>query len=138
MMRVLKIHGNYNDSLKYYNKALEITPNYSKAWTKKAIVSLRLQKYDEMKEAYKKALKINPDDYIAYGLMTRYEKQTSSGSNSIPSLNAVPATVNPPTYHDCPGIFGCGNKCCGPNEGCCHTVNGPVCYDPYTQICTNI
>ena len=43
----LKRQGKYEDALNFYNKALEIDPDYDKAWFNKGMVSLKLKKnYD--------------------------------------------------------------------------------------------
>jgi len=54
--------GKYNEALQYFNKALELDPNYVKALAGKGYTLDRLKEYDEALKCYDKALKIEPQN----------------------------------------------------------------------------
>ena len=52
----------YKEALSYYNKAIELSPDYLDAWNEKGICLYCLNKYDDAIKAYEKALTINSED----------------------------------------------------------------------------
>jgi tetratricopeptide (TPR) repeat protein len=52
----------YNEAIKYYDKALEIDPKYALAWNNKGVAVGKLEKYNEAIGCYDKALEIDPKD----------------------------------------------------------------------------
>ncbi|MCZ8212967.1 tetratricopeptide repeat protein [Microcystis sp. LE19-8.1F] len=62
----------YSDLQKYelalsdYNKAIDINPNYAKAYNNRGILYKDLQKYELALSDYNKAIDINPNDAMAY------------------------------------------------------------------------
>ena len=57
--------GNYDESIKAYDKAIEINPQNSIAWDGKGDALLNSKKYEEAIKAFDKALEINPQDPLA-------------------------------------------------------------------------
>jgi len=53
--------GEYYKAIDYYDKALNINPNYVEAWNNKGVSFSKLGKYDDAVICYDKALEINPD-----------------------------------------------------------------------------
>ena len=58
--------GKHNEAIEAYNKALEIKPDYHKAWNHKGLSLAALEKHNEAIEAYNSALEIKPDKYEAW------------------------------------------------------------------------
>jgi uncharacterized protein YjbI with pentapeptide repeats len=56
----LRNEGKYNEAIEYYDKALEINPNYADALNGKGNALRNKGKYNEAIEYYDKALEINP------------------------------------------------------------------------------
>ena len=54
--------GDYATAVEYFDKALEIDPNYVEAWNIKAIALLELERYDEAIKCYDKLIELNPKD----------------------------------------------------------------------------
>lgn len=52
--------GRYDDALKAYGKAIEISSDYAHAWYYKSKLHYKLHQYDEAKYCAEKALKIAP------------------------------------------------------------------------------
>jgi tetratricopeptide (TPR) repeat protein len=63
---ILYDHGNYDESIKAYNKAIEIDPRDSLAWMSKGDNFKRQGKYDNAILAYDKAIKINPNSALVW------------------------------------------------------------------------
>ncbi len=53
--------GNLKESLRYLDMAIEMEPNNKFLWTKKGQILLAMEKYDEAKRAFEKALSIDGD-----------------------------------------------------------------------------
>lgn len=53
--------GNYRESIKYFDKVLEIDPNHISALSQKGISLYKLGEYEEAIEYYNKALEIDPN-----------------------------------------------------------------------------
>jgi tetratricopeptide (TPR) repeat protein len=51
--------------MEYYNKALELNPNFAFAWKNKAVLLDQLGKHDEALSFYDKALELVPDIGLA-------------------------------------------------------------------------
>ena len=58
--------NNFKNAIKYYNKTLEINPNYISAWNDKGLSLIRIGNFDEGIECYNKALEINPGYMLAF------------------------------------------------------------------------
>ena len=56
---------NYNDAIAYFDRALEMSPNFSMAWNNKGIVMIELGKRAEAMHCFSKALEIDPQDKVA-------------------------------------------------------------------------
>ncbi|CAD8214280.1 unnamed protein product [Paramecium pentaurelia] len=50
----------YQEAIECYSKAININPNYDKAWYNKGMALYNLNKYQEAIECYDKAITINP------------------------------------------------------------------------------
>ncbi len=56
----MKNLGRYDEAIRYYDKALEIDPEYVYAWNGKGCALDYLRRYDEAIRCYDKALEIGP------------------------------------------------------------------------------
>jgi tetratricopeptide (TPR) repeat protein len=63
---VLLQQNKFDEAINYFQKALKIQPNYSKALNNLALAYANLGRYAEARELYKRVLKIKPDMYEAY------------------------------------------------------------------------
>jgi tetratricopeptide (TPR) repeat protein len=54
--------GKYEEAIKYYDKAIEIDPNYAGAWYGKGSALQKLKQYKEAIECSAKAIELNPND----------------------------------------------------------------------------
>ncbi|WP_135606898.1 tetratricopeptide repeat protein, partial [Methanococcoides sp. NM1] len=52
----------YDKALEYFDKALEINPDYVDAWNNKGLTLNKLNEFENASESFDKALEINPDD----------------------------------------------------------------------------
>jgi len=55
-------NGKYEESIKYYDKILEVNPNDANALLNKGSVLIELNKFDEAIKYYDKILEVNPND----------------------------------------------------------------------------
>jgi tetratricopeptide (TPR) repeat protein len=63
----LNMDGKYEESIKCYDKAIEIDPNYIKAWHNKGVALESLKKYEEAIKCFDKVIQINPNyEYIYF------------------------------------------------------------------------
>ena len=83
-------NNQYEEAIDSYDKALEIKPDYYKAWENKGGVLFKLGQYEKAITAYDKALSIQPNYYQAWnnqgnGLLhlNRYEEAISAYDKSI-------------------------------------------------------
>jgi tetratricopeptide (TPR) repeat protein len=79
-MDLLKKHK-YEDAIMEFDKAIELKPGFTEAWTGKGIAVGNLGRIDESLELFNKAIKINPDDVEAWyqkgfalGKLERFEE----------------------------------------------------------------
>ncbi|WP_028329432.1 tetratricopeptide repeat protein [Brachyspira alvinipulli] len=75
----------YEESVEYYNKAININPIYEKAFINKGIILAKLMVFDEALEAFNAAIEINERSEISYfnigiiySKLERYEDALSS------------------------------------------------------------
>ena len=54
--------GKYDEAIQYYDKALQVDPNYTDALNNKGDALYDLDKYDEAIQIFDKALQIDPND----------------------------------------------------------------------------
>ena len=141
----------YEEAIKALDKAINNNPEYPNAWNNIGYALNELGRYEEAIKAYDKALKIDPE----YKQAKENREIAIQNQKGVPLFTAkISATPVPsdtssqnqiisdftsfrPSAIPCHGNTKCGNNCCKSDEGCCHTFYGPVCYDPYTQICTS-
>ena len=64
--RAADLKGRYDEAIKADEKAIEINPENSTAWTNKGFALYSLNKYDEALAAYDKAIEINPRNEAAW------------------------------------------------------------------------
>jgi tetratricopeptide (TPR) repeat protein len=55
-------YARYNESLKYFDEALAIDPDFSDAWVAKAVALHNMQRFEEAILCYNRALIISPGD----------------------------------------------------------------------------
>lgn len=58
--------GNYLKAIEYYDRALELKPNYFEAWNNKGIALVNIHRYDEAIKAYEKAIELLPNNAYVY------------------------------------------------------------------------
>lgn len=63
------IAGNYDVAINFFEYAIKLEPNNSKAWTAKGDALYRLADYEQAVEAYKEATKKNPNNFEAWTYM---------------------------------------------------------------------
>jgi len=130
--------GDYDEAIKEYDLALDLTPDNILVWGKKAYI-LIVQKHIDLLESYlPEVQKYFPDENTARSILWINCNESSNNDIGNPFFTNMPSVITIPTQKDCPGITKCGNNCCAPDQGCCYTENGPICYDPYTQVCKRI
>ncbi|HXV39245.1 MAG TPA: tetratricopeptide repeat protein [Nitrosopumilaceae archaeon] len=57
--------GNYEEALKFFDKALELDPNDHKIWNQKGIALRSMGRYNEAIECFNKSLELVPKDLDA-------------------------------------------------------------------------
>jgi len=58
--------GEYEEALKYYDKAIKKSPDYANAWYNRGIALYCLGKYEEALKCYDKAIELDPNDTQAW------------------------------------------------------------------------
>ena len=58
--------GCYENALNRYNKAIEIKPDFHKAWSNRGTVLCQLERLEEAIASYDKALAFKPEDCLAW------------------------------------------------------------------------
>ncbi|MGD9639165.1 MAG: tetratricopeptide repeat protein [Alphaproteobacteria bacterium] len=66
MGNILDLQKNYEEALKYYQKAIEINSSYSDAYSNAASVLFSLERFDESLDYAQKAIEVNPKDVNGY------------------------------------------------------------------------
>ncbi len=73
-----------------YNKAIEINPEYTEAWTDKAFSLYILGRYDEALDCFEIAIEIDPEYAMAWFLKGSLLYELGEYENSlIPALQSV-------------------------------------------------
>jgi tetratricopeptide (TPR) repeat protein len=82
--------GRYEESLLYSNQAIELNPNYQKAWNIQSIALLSLGRNEEALASYNEGLKINPNSWISWvgksralNRLSRFEEALASSSKAL-------------------------------------------------------
>lgn len=57
--------GRKEEAIASYDKAIEIKPDYYRAWDNRGDVLRELEQYQEAVSSYSKALEVNPDYHFA-------------------------------------------------------------------------
>ena len=60
------VSDDYNEKIRYYDKAIKINPNYSDAYINRGLVKNELQDYEGSIEDYNKAIELDPRCSLAY------------------------------------------------------------------------
>lgn len=55
------VNGDYEVAIGYYNKAIELSPNFFEGYRRIAIAYMNVNKYDKALECYQKVIELNPD-----------------------------------------------------------------------------
>ena len=58
--------NNYNEAIKYYNKAIQFNPNYLEAYNDRGFAYSKLKNYNKAIEDYTKAIQIDPSRAVIY------------------------------------------------------------------------
>ena len=76
------ISDDYEEKLKYYNKAIKINPEYSDAYINRGLVKNELKDYEGSIEDYNKAIELDPKCSLAYNNRgyTKYKKRDFEGA----------------------------------------------------------
>jgi tetratricopeptide (TPR) repeat protein len=61
----------YNDSLVYFDRALDIDPNFTDAWYAKGVALHNLKRYSEAVQSYDRALLLEPENAAVWSLKGR-------------------------------------------------------------------
>jgi len=61
--------GKYEESLEYFDNALNIDPSYADAWYSKGYVLFNIGKYNDANECFNKFIEINPENINAFNAM---------------------------------------------------------------------
>ena len=80
----------YEEAIDSYDRAVQIKPDYHKAWNNRGLALGNLGRYEESIDSYDKALQIKPDYHdawsnrgIALGNLGRYEQEIDSYDNAL-------------------------------------------------------
>ncbi len=91
--------GNKETAIEYYNKAIELNPEYTKAYYNRGVVYNNITEYKKAISDYNKAIELNPEDAtaynnrgIAYDDIKDYEKAINDYTKAI-ELNPENATA---------------------------------------------
>ena len=82
--------GDYATAVEYFDKALEIDPNYVEAWHNKAIELMKLERYDEAIECYDKLIELNPKDTGYWGLKIILLEKLGRYEEAIECISKIP------------------------------------------------
>ena len=63
---IYQMKEQHNKAIEFFNKAIELDPNFDSAYNNKGFSLLELKKFDKAIELFKKAIKINPKCIPAY------------------------------------------------------------------------
>lgn len=55
------VAGNYTEALGYFDRSIEIEPEFSKAWSNRGMTLVQLGRYQEAADAFNKTLEIDPE-----------------------------------------------------------------------------
>jgi tetratricopeptide (TPR) repeat protein len=86
--------GRYEESLAYSNQAIELNPNYQKAWDIQGIALLSLGRNEEALASFNEGLKINPNSLVAWAGKIRALNRLSRFEESFASLGKA-LEINP-------------------------------------------
>ncbi len=85
--------GDFDLASKYWDKALNLDPNYGRAWNSKGTIYEKLQQYEQALECYDNALNLNPNFYQAWigkaiviGILQGYEAQIKIYDEGLQTL----------------------------------------------------
>ena len=94
--------GNHEKAIEDCHDALSIDPTYSKAYGRLGLAYSSLDKYNEAKDSYLKALEIEPDNesfknnlQIAEEKLTQQFSRLRNSSSSIPNMDLSSLLSNP-------------------------------------------
>jgi len=92
----LKLHksGNYQESIKYYKKAVKAKPESIEAHSNMGAAFISLQKYNKSIECFKKAIKINPGEAMLYNNLGIAFKKAGSFNEAIDQFKKA-ISINP-------------------------------------------
>lgn len=84
------VHGDLEKSIKAFERAAELNPNYVPLWVNKGYVNCELGRYEAALEDLKKALSLDPKSFEAYGNMgvvflriKQFEQSVSALAKSV-------------------------------------------------------
>jgi len=82
--------GNNENAIEYYTKAIELNPDYAKAYNNRGVAYDVLKEYEKAISDYNKAIELNPEDAkayynigLAYSNLKDYEKAISDYNKAI-------------------------------------------------------
>lgn len=89
----LSNQGKYEDSLEWFDKALEIDQNYDDAWYNKGLTLFRIENYHEANECFDNFLEINHENVhtfkvmlfeaVGFFMLKKYQEQLELSDNLI-------------------------------------------------------
>ncbi|TFG20857.1 MAG: tetratricopeptide repeat protein [Promethearchaeota archaeon] len=58
----------YEESIRNYNLAIELNSNRPNIWTNKSLALAKLERYEDANISADRAIRLNPEDYIAWNI----------------------------------------------------------------------
>ena len=80
---------NYDESLKLFNEALKINPNYSDCFSNRGVVNFKLNNIENAISDYKKAISIDKNNYNAFFNLGNLYKDINKLDQSIENFSKV-------------------------------------------------
>ena len=84
----------YNKAVEYYNKAVELNPNYGTAWNNIGVAYYNLGNYNKAVEYYNKSLELNPDYDIAWNNLGLAYRRLGNYNKAVECYNKA-VRLNP-------------------------------------------
>ena len=86
---IFSLEGKYEEAIVYYNKAIELDPNYTDAYNGREKAKNDLGKYEEAIKDYDKAIELNPNNSSAYNDRGFTKYYLGQYEDSIKDFNKV-------------------------------------------------
>jgi tetratricopeptide (TPR) repeat protein len=92
--------GNYPEAIKFYQKALRITPSFSNAHNNMGICFIQLNQFEEARNQFTEAIKIDPGFFDAYPNLANVLNELGQYQDAVVILNkGLLVKKDPDLYH---------------------------------------